>query len=187
MLLRSPEDDGGGDGRFELLMVRRTSAARFMAGYWVFPGGAVDPADGDGQAGLRVAAVRELEEETGIVLAPDSELIPCARWITPEASPIRFDTWFYLAVAPDDADPQVDGLEIVERRWLAPARALALAGAGELSLAFPTRRELERLSGFESTEALLGEARTRADAIVAHRPIVTEEGKIVLPGDVGGA
>ena len=66
-----------------------------MAGHWVFPGGAVDPEDGDGQSGLRAAAARELAEEAGVVLAPDAEIVPFARWITPEQSPIRFDTWFY--------------------------------------------------------------------------------------------
>jgi len=55
-------------------MVRRTPAARFMGGAWVFPGGAVDDDDGrDGSAssGLdrcRAAALRELVEETGIWL-----------------------------------------------------------------------------------------------------------------------
>jgi 8-oxo-dGTP pyrophosphatase MutT (NUDIX family) len=58
----------------EILMVRRTPAARFMGGAWVFPGGAVDETDGSvGPAGpgldrWRAAAVRELVEETGIWL-----------------------------------------------------------------------------------------------------------------------
>jgi len=58
----------------ELLMVRRTPTAQFMGGAWVFPGGAVDDADGtvastDPELGRwRAAAVRELVEETGIWL-----------------------------------------------------------------------------------------------------------------------
>jgi len=60
-----------GDRGLEVLMVRRTPAARFMGGAWVFPGGAVDAGDGSESNGApldrwRSAAVRELVEETGI-------------------------------------------------------------------------------------------------------------------------
>src|SRR5450631_4801953 len=58
----------GGDGGLEVLLARRNPAARFMGGAWVFPGGAVSPGDGDGETGLRAAAVRELREEAGIGL-----------------------------------------------------------------------------------------------------------------------
>ncbi len=76
------------------------------------------------------AAVRELEEEAAVILAPDTELVPFARWITPEQSPIRFDTWFYLATAPAETSPRVDGVEIVDFRWLTPVAALAERAAG---------------------------------------------------------
>ena len=36
-----------GDGGMEVLMVRRSLQASFMPGAYVFPGGAVDAADGD--------------------------------------------------------------------------------------------------------------------------------------------
>lgn len=173
-----------GRDRLELLMVRRTPAARFMAGHWVFPGGALDAADGEGQAGLRAAALRELEEEAAVVMAANSELVPFARWITPEQSPIRFDTWFYLATAPTDAQPRVDGVEIVDFRWLTPAGALAEAAAGQLQLAFPTERQLEQLSSFGSAEQVLTEARGRVDEIRPIEPRIVREGsqtRIVLP------
>ena len=52
-----------------------------MGGAWVFPGGAVhDGEDADHAA----TAVRELEEEAGIGLPEDAELVPFSRWITPE-------------------------------------------------------------------------------------------------------
>src|SRR4028119_1311587 len=38
----------GGDERLEVLLVQRTHSARFMAGVWVFPGGAVDAHEGEG-------------------------------------------------------------------------------------------------------------------------------------------
>lgn len=174
---------GGGD-RLELLLVQRTHAARFMAGHWVFPGGAVDSADGEGQRGLRAAALRELAEEAGVVLAPEAELVPFARWITPEQSPIRYDTWFYLAAAPADADPRVDGLEIVAYRWLTPARALTEHAAGRFELAFPTARQLEQLSSFGSAEQALAHARAHENEIRPVRPRIEgtgEEARIVLP------
>ena len=165
-------------------MVRRTPQARFMAGYWVFPGGAVDAADGEGQPGLRAAAMRELEEEAAVVLAADAELVPFARWITPAQSPIRFDTWFFLAAAPAGAaDPRVDGVEIVDFRWLTAADALAAAAAGDFELAFPTQKQLERLGAFGAAAEALAHARERADQITPIEPRIEGSGpdaRIVL-------
>ncbi|MDE3133665.1 MAG: NUDIX domain-containing protein [Acidobacteriota bacterium] len=162
----------------ELLMVRRTLGARFMAGFWVFPGGALDAADGDGQAGLRRAAARELEEEAAVSLPDGWELVPFARWITPARSPIRFDTWFYLAAAPAAADPRVDAVEIVDWRWITPAAGLAAFRSGELELALPTEKQLELLSGLCSVEAALAHARARVEQITPIEPRI-EGGRIV--------
>ena len=71
-----------------------------MPGVWVFPGGAVDPEDGEGEDGHRVCAARELAEEAGIELGADAELVLFSRWITPEVISRRFDAWFFLAPAP---------------------------------------------------------------------------------------
>ena len=177
----------GGRRRLELLMVRRTPAARFMAGHWVFPGGAVDPADGEGQAGLLKAAQRELAEEAGVELPADWELVPFARWITPEESPIRFDTWFFLAAAPAGATPVVDGVEIVDHRWVEPAGALLEAAAGRLQLAFPTERQLRQLSAFHSAQAALTRTREAAGDIRPIQPVIIgagAEARIVLPEEL---
>jgi 8-oxo-dGTP pyrophosphatase MutT (NUDIX family) len=160
----------------ELLMVRRTPEARFMAGHWVFPGGAVDAADGEGQGGLRAAARRELAEEADVTLPAQHELVPLARWITPAQSAIRFDTWFYLALAPGQACPRVDGVEIVDLRWITPRDALAAAAAGELALAFPTERQLERLARFASAADALEHARAHAHAITPVQPRIVGSG-----------
>ena len=77
-------------------MVQRTPKARFMGGAWVFPGGAVDAHEGEGDAAHRAAAVREVEEEVGITLTDPAALVPFARWITPPEVSIRFDTYFFL-------------------------------------------------------------------------------------------
>ena len=64
-------------------MVQRTPKARFMGGAWVFPGGAVDAHEGEGDVAHRAAAVREVYEEVGITLPDPAALVPFARWITP--------------------------------------------------------------------------------------------------------
>ena len=67
MLLR---DTAGG---LEVFMLRRTNAAVFAGGMYVFPGGKVDPSDGDGDEGFVVAAIRECYEECGVLLAVDPQ------------------------------------------------------------------------------------------------------------------
>src|SRR5204863_2385763 len=68
------------DRGVEILLVRRSPEASFMPGVWVFPGGSVDAEDaGDDDAAHKACAVRELEEEAGIELEPDSELVAWSR------------------------------------------------------------------------------------------------------------
>lgn len=175
----------GGDSALEVLLVRRTPRARFMAGAWVFPGGAVSREEGTGLRAHRAAAVRELAEEAGVALDPIA-LVPFARWITPAEVKIRFDTWFYLAPAPEDAAPVVDGAEVVDFRWTTPRAALQAHAAGEILLVFPTIKTLEQLSGFPSADALLAHAHGRE--VVAVQPQVLgagETARIVLPGEPG--
>src|ERR1700749_1709010 len=75
----------------EVLLLQRGPDARFMPNVWVFPGGSVDPEDGEGDAGIRACAVRELEEEASIRLPPEEELVLFSRWITPAVISTRFD------------------------------------------------------------------------------------------------
>ena len=176
----------GGEDALEVLLVKRNPAARFMGGAWVFPGGAVDRSEGSGQDALRAAALRELEEEAGIRLPSTGELLPFSRWITPPEVKIRFDTWFYLASAPEQATPRVDGNEVVEAAWYEPSAALAAGARDELLLVFPTVKHLEQLAGFRSSSELLLHARNRDVRPVAPRVVGTgEEARIVLPGEPG--
>jgi 8-oxo-dGTP pyrophosphatase MutT (NUDIX family) len=180
ILLRS-----GGDG-LEVLLAQRNPAARFMGGAWVFPGGAGSPGDGDGETGLRAAAVRELDEEAGVQLPDPSQLIAFSRWITPAQAKIRYDTWFFLARAPADAEPLIDGAEMVDAGWFTPAGALAAARNGQILLVFPTIKHLEQLSSFDSADELLGYAQARRVAPVQPRVVGTgETARIVLPGEPG--
>jgi 8-oxo-dGTP pyrophosphatase MutT (NUDIX family) len=176
----------GGATGLEVLLAQRNPRARFMGGAWVFPGGAVSASDGEGEAGRRAAAVRELSEETGVTIDDPAALVAFSRWITPAIVKIRYDTWFFLAMAPDDAQPQIDGHEMVDARWFTPAQALAAARSGEIMLVFPTIKHLEQLSTFPSAQALIEHARTRAVAPVQPRVVGTgETARIVLPGEPG--
>jgi 8-oxo-dGTP pyrophosphatase MutT (NUDIX family) len=174
----------GGGERLEVLLVRRNPAARFMGGAWVFPGGSVTGLDGPGERGHRAAALRELREEAGIELAPNAELVTYARWITPPEVRMRFDAWFYLALAPARTQPSVDGSEVVDWGWYTPAEALAAQAAGRMPLAFPTLRQLQQLSEFSSAAALLEHARGREVVAVEPRVMLGgETARIVLPGE----
>jgi 8-oxo-dGTP pyrophosphatase MutT (NUDIX family) len=165
----------GGSKRVEVLLVQRTPKAKFMGGAWVFPGGGVD-----GSETHRTAAVREVAEEAGIALPDPEALVPFAHWITPEEVSIRFDTWFFLAAAPEGHEAVPDGQEIVDARWFEPARALQGAEAGELSMVFPTIKTLERLARHESADALLEWA--AGQDVKPLQPRV-EGGRIVLDDD----
>jgi 8-oxo-dGTP pyrophosphatase MutT (NUDIX family) len=176
----------GGAERLEVLMVQRNPAAHFMGGAWVFPGGAVDRREGDGQDALRAAAARELREEAGVTLPADAELVPFARWITPVQIRTRFDTWFYLARAPEGAEPRVDAAEVVDCCWITPADALAAGESGRLFLVFPTVKQLQQLAGFGSADELLAYARGREVPPIEPRMVGSgETARFVLPGEPG--
>lgn len=138
-----------GAGGLEVLLGRRTDHARFLPGFWVFPGGRVERTDDPGDGRWRAAAVREAREEVGLGLEPAS-LVPFDRWCTPAGMPIRFDTAFFLAPAPVGAVPVVDGAEIIASRWVAPRTLLAEAEAGAEAtmrvLTFPTLEQVRRLA-----------------------------------------
>jgi 8-oxo-dGTP pyrophosphatase MutT (NUDIX family) len=169
----------------QVLLGKRTSAARFMASVWVFPGGAVDGTSIDDNA-HRLTAVRELEEEAGVALPDPSELVPFARWITPVEVKVRYDTWFYLALAPAHTSPKPDGEEIVETAWLAPSDALERHSRGEMLLVFPTIHKLQVLSRYETAEEALTAARTaNVEPILPRVDASGDEPRILLPGDWG--
>ncbi len=177
----------------KVLMGRRHEGVRFMPGKFVFPGGRVEPADGrvniagtysshverrlmeqvrrpsiTRARAYGLAAIRELAEETGLLLgdresgpfAADGEgwgpfgeagVFPSleglwfvARAITPPGRPRRFDTRFFAADAGLVAH-RVEGIvspeaELVELVWT------SLDDARELDLPAITRLVLKELS-----------------------------------------
>jgi 8-oxo-dGTP pyrophosphatase MutT (NUDIX family) len=176
----------GGSERLEVLLVRRTPHARFMGGVWVFPGGAVDAAEGDGDEAHRAAAIRELREEAAIELDDPGALVKFSRWITPAQVRIRFDTHFFLAALPPGQEPRVDGEEVVDLGWFTPVSALQAHREERIVLVFPTIKHLEQLSAFGSVDALLAHARERDVQPIQPKVVVEGEvARVLLPGEPG--
>jgi 8-oxo-dGTP pyrophosphatase MutT (NUDIX family) len=176
----------GGAEALEVLLVKRNPDARFMGGAWVFPGGAVDAGEGEGDAAHRVCALRELQEEAAVVLDDPAAFVKFSRWITPPQVVIRFDTHFFLAPMPDGQEARIDGEETVDMGWFTPRDALAAHKAGEILLVFPTIKHLEQLSAFDSTDELLTYARGREVVPVEPRVVVSgETARVLLPGEPG--
>ena len=86
-----------------------------------------------------------------LVLACD-ELTHFAHWITPPMMPKRFDTHFYLALAPADHLAIHDGYESVDSVWIPPADAVKEEAQGTRTIIFPTLRNLEKLATWRSPE-----------------------------------
>jgi 8-oxo-dGTP pyrophosphatase MutT (NUDIX family) len=171
----------GGAKTLEVLLVKRNPEQRFMGGAWVFPGGAVDAGEDH-----RVAGVREVGEETGVVIEDPEELVKFSRWITPAQVKIRFDTHFFLAPAPAGAEPRPDGGETVDLGWFTPDGALEAYGRDEILLVFPTIKTLEQLAPFDSAAAILTWARGREVEPIEPQVVVEGEvARVVLPGEPG--
>lgn len=247
--------DGAAPGSpLQVLMLRRTLSADFVGGAHVFPGGAVDTADGEQRAqrlcrgrtdaaasttlgiasgGLAywVAAIRECFEEAGLLFActedgapldysddavierfahhrlalnkrersfvdvceseglflPVGSLHYFAHWITPEGSPRRYDTRFFVTGAPPGQTPGHDAGETIADLWVRPADALARHRAGEMDLILPTIRNLQAIGRFATTAELLEAASTAGDVPTVLPRVVADGGgvRLLLPGDPG--
>jgi 8-oxo-dGTP pyrophosphatase MutT (NUDIX family) len=172
------------DRALEVLLLKRTERAKFMPGVWVFPGGAVDADDGEDEARFKACAVRELEEEAGIALPEDEELVLFSRWITPEVVSRRFDAWFFLALAPAHSPPRPDGVETVDAGWFEPGAALEAQAGGGMALAFPTVKQLEALLPFRGSSEAIEAHRGKAVEPILPKVVGTpEEHRVLLPGD----
>jgi len=193
------------DSPLEVLMIRRSDTASFVPSAWVFPGGIVEQLDreiarerGDGSllGRMRVAAARELFEETGVWLGAPLEnaeskrrrllngilsfrqlldespvdfaqLVWTSHWITPIGVPKRFDTYFFLAKVPRETVATVHADEAVESEWIAPGDAMA-----KLKMVFPTIKNLEAIRDYTSADELIA---SRKDAkIEAIQPVLVD-------------
>lgn len=115
-------------------------------------------------------------------------ILPFARWFPKNERLSRvFDTRFYLAdLGTGAVDVAVDQTENTQLFWITAQDALAKADANELSVIFPTRRNLERLASFPDFAAA---ARQCADIPVRTIvPFMEErdgEPWICIPDDTG--
>jgi len=195
-------------------MMRRHAKASFVPDAWVFPGGMVEASDrelGDGTeiGTMRVAAIRELFEESGIWLGARLDdvdarrrallaaevtfatlareaplnldaLVLTSRWITPIGVPKRFDTCFFLAIAGDSSVPSVDNGEHGEA--VEVGWITPSAAIETLPIVFPTLKNLEALAGFDTAKQLL-DSRRGIDVPTTRPVLVVENGKkkIILP------
>lgn len=199
-----------GNTGMEVLMMERAKTMRFAPGAFVFPGGKVDDEDRNYEQWVnfstsdihkndlhfRVAALRELYEETSVLLLKNkvsqvkkaqhflgyvqscgdlldtNSLVPFAHWVTPETMPRRFDTHFYLAAHNGQA-AEHDGDEAVSLRWVAPEKLLQDWHEDKVPLMFPTRLNLMKLARAQTVDQALKQAREAK--IVRTMPTVTRD------------
>ncbi len=79
----------------------------------------------------------EIVGDLGVVLDTGS-LWPIGRFITPRGAPRRYDTWFFVAPAPDGHAYRHDDGETVASLWIRPDDARERSRSGEFELIEPT-------------------------------------------------
>lgn len=176
----------------EVLLLERPRRAGSFAGAWVFPGGKVDPEDrvsgGTGLDAARAAAVREVFEESGLVLSGDS-LRHLSNWVPMHGTGRRFQTWFFIAPAPEPG-PSAAGPGIVLNAaehaacaWLNPVEALERHAAGTMLLVPPTWVTLHHLAEAPSVAAALEAVGPEPEDYLSY--ILADDGDTRLGADRG--
>jgi 8-oxo-dGTP pyrophosphatase MutT (NUDIX family) len=69
-----------------------------------------------------------------------------AWWVTPTGQHKRFDTRFFVARLPAEQSAAHDDIEMTALRWTTPQAALEAQRAGEMTVIYPTRKNLEALA-----------------------------------------
>ncbi len=178
------------DNGLETLLLKRNKALLFAGGFWVFPGGALDPEDlaaanGDVVAASRIAAAREAHEESGL-LPHLEDMVLLSHWTTPEVEPKRFSTWIYAAPLLADEEVVIDGGEIHDSRWIGVRAALAEHEAGKLGILPPTYITLRCLALYDNVAQMVAVERDSPAPEV--KPVLGEDtGRMIVmfDGDAG--
>jgi 8-oxo-dGTP pyrophosphatase MutT (NUDIX family) len=180
---------------FEVLLMQRSATMAFAPNMAVFPGGRVDPKDHDFPDPFLACALREVQEEVGLVLG---DLVVLDHWITPEVEPMRYDVHFYLAIVEESVEGELVTTEAHTMLWLTPAEAYARSIDGSLPMLRPTQVALSELNLSKDLEQLRQFAQMRQIAPRLPRPVADATGEIrwdlvnghtgeVLARDVGRA
>ena len=133
-------------------------------------------------------SLADLCEREGLTLMVD-QMHLVDHWITPMGERLRFDTRFFVALAPAAQEPLHDDSETIASLWVRPADALQMWQAGELQMFPPTVASLRFLEPHGDADAALA----AAAAVGVPRPVLPKvlvdgEGKvtgIVRPGESG--
>lgn len=123
-------------------------------------------------------------ESEGLSLSVDA-LHYFAHWITPEGSPRRYDTRFFVAAAPEGQTPAHDAGETISDVWVRPADALERHRAAEMELILPTIRNLQAIGRFATSAELLDAASAACEVPTVLPRVVADDGgvRLLLPGD----
>jgi 8-oxo-dGTP pyrophosphatase MutT (NUDIX family) len=130
------------------------------------------------------------EQDLGAMLEAECMTLAVERltyfshWITPVNAPRRYDTRFFVAVAPEGQEAAPDNVEAIHHVWVNPARAVDRYRTGEYKMRTPTIRTLEQFAAFDTTHALIAGLRALR-TIPAMLPRIGPDGKRLLPGDPG--
>lgn len=125
----------------------------------------------------------DILREENLALATD-QLVYFSHWITPVSAPRRYDTRFFIAVAPPAQAPLHDNRETIGHLWVRPAAALDRHRENQFSMRLPTIRTLEQFAAYENVDALMQAMRGKRD-IDANLPRITRNGNYLVPGDKG--
>ena len=135
--------------------------------------------------------ISDLCTTEGIRLDP-GRLVYLSHWLTPPGYAKRYDTRFFIAMLPAGQAASVDGTEMVEQLWIAPADALARRDS--LKLLTPTQKTLELLRRFASAAEAMAWAMAPRDVPISMprlaggsdgpRPVLPEEPAYVELGRI---
>ena len=127
----------------------------------------------------------EILDEEELDLAIDS-LGYYSHWVTPIGPPRRYDTRFFVALAPSDQAATHDAGETVADVWVRPIDALEMARRGELEMIFPTIKNLEMIAHLSSAHEVLAFAHAQGHIPRIEPRIVVRDGitEIVMPEGV---
>ena len=125
----------------------------------------------------------QLAQKEQILIALD-QLHYYAHWITPEARPQRFDTYFFIARHPEGQEATPDQKETTAGIWVTPREALKENLTGEVILSPPTLKTLEDLSRYKTVDEVLNSLKNRE--IRPTLPVLTKvsgEPVLIFPWD----